>query len=216
MGGTVLDVSMLMQSETTQRLISTVIRKMLFAGYGKVISINKKDPQSVDVQGSACNGSLPFMTTAKVLNFATKNLCVSSMPAVGDKVLVIGLQSYHPTMFESLTTVPDTVATDVQHYTLLGCVAIPMNISTTQAALRISTDKEGNVVTINDGTDPVVRWSELNTALQGLVDALNTHTHSGGTMEGSTGTINVPASFTLDIGDAASDVLKVPPKKETS
>ena len=216
-----MDVSMLMQSETTQRLISTIIRKMLFAGYAKVISINKMDPQSVDVQGCACNGSLPFVTTAKVINFATAKMSVSSMPVIGDKVLVVGLQSYHPTMFESPVTVPDTVLTDVQHYTLLGCVAIPMNVSTTLSLLRISTDTVGTAVTINEGTDPVVRWSELNSVLTSLWKAYNFHGHSAEgagpptiTWENGTEPPDPPDPIPEGLfTDLASDVLKVPPKE---
>ena len=204
-----MDVSALMQSESVQRLISTVIRKMLFAGYAKVLSINKMDPQSVDVQGTACNGNLPFMTTAKVLNFATSKLNVTSMPGIGDKVLIVGLQSYHSTMFESPVTVPDTPHTDVQHYTLLGCVAIPLNVSTTLSLSRISTDTAGTAVTINEGTDPVVRWSELNAALSTLWTALQEHTHPiSGQVVGPSEEL---ALIDFDIGSAASDVLKVPP-----
>lgn len=210
-----MDVSMLMQSETTQRLISTIIRKMLFAGYAKVISINKMDPQSVDVQGCACNGSLPFVTTAKVINFATAKMSVSSMPAIGDKVLVVGLQSYHPTMFESPVTVPDTVLTDVQHYTLLGCVAIPMNVSTTLSLIRVSTDPVGASLTINEGTDPVVRWSELNELLLMWFSMLCIHTHpvnlSTEEAEPSVMFDDLFEAFEEDMAKTASNVLKVPP-----
>lgn len=197
-----MDSSALLKPNVTQELISVLVRSMLFAAYANIIEIRD---DSVVVQGSICDNLIPFTTTVKLIYPTTKFVQMAFKPEVGDKVLVIGLQSYNDKMFSAKKPIRDVPENNVQHYTLLGCVAIPLNIESDKAALRISNTNES--ITINEGDDPVVRWSELNTALQGLVAALNGHKHSGS----GSGTPTAP--FTLDITDAASDVFKVPPKE---
>ena len=94
-----------------------------------------------------------------------------------------------------------------------------MNIENSKIPLRIgdgdfkvgTTDVHG--ITINEGDDPVVRWSELKEILQKLWTAYNTHEH---TSEGA----SPPTQLWLagetvpTFTDLASEVLAVP-KKET-
>lgn len=210
-----MDITGLINSDQSLELVGTVVRSMLFTAFGTVTALLPKESDGADVvqiTGSVSNGRAPFIISAKVVYLTTSKIQIKTAPVIGDRMLVVGLQAYSDKMFLSKVPLTDTVDNNVQHYTMLGCVAIPMDIATETALLRISTDTAGTAITINEGTDPVVRWSELNTALSGLILALNSHTHSGGTIEGNTGTVN-PPSFTLDISDAASDVLKVPPKE---
>lgn len=178
-----MGVPSLFQPNVTQELISTMIRSMVFAAYADVMEV-KGD--SVVVQSCVCNGAMSFTTLAKVVYPTTANVQVSFEPSVGDKVLVIGLQSYSDEMFKSDIPLLDNAENAVQHYTILGCVAIPMNIEDSKVPLRVSdgdfkiesANKHG--ITINEGDDPVVRWSELKAVLQDLWYAYNMHFHDGG------------------------------------
>lgn len=214
-----MEASSLFKPNITQELISTMIRSMLFAAYADVMEV-KED--YVVVQGSVCENLMPFTASAKVVYPTTANVSMVFEPSVGDKVLVIGLQAYNDDMFKSKVPIIDTKDTPVQHYTLLGCVAIPMNIRNTKTDVEVgwgkikvgTSNKEG--IVLNKGDDPVVRWSELNTELQKLVTALNTHYHEvSGSITGAPKAITptptpVPGTFTLDISSAASEVLAVP------
>lgn len=201
-----MEASSLLSSNINQELINTVLHKMLFTAYATVTGISETDPLAVLVQGCVCNGGMPFTTKARLVYPTTAFVQVSFRPMIGDKVLLIGLQAYSDLMFESPLTLTENEVNNVQHYTILGCVAIPLNIESVKAPIKISNDATS--ITLGRGAvpgeDPVVRWSELNTALQGLVAALNGHMHSSS----GSGTPTVP--FTLDITAAASDILKVP------
>ena len=201
-----MEASSLLSSNINQELINTVLHKMLFTAYATVIGISETDPLAVLVQGCVCNGGMPFTTKARLVYPTTAFVQVSFRPMIGDKVLIVGLQSYSDLMFESPLTLTENEVNNVQHYTILGCVAIPLNIESVKAPIKISNDATS--ITLGRGAvpgeDPVVRWSELNAALQGLVAALNGHKHS------SSGSGTPTVSFTLDITAAASDILKVP------
>lgn len=201
-----MEASSLLSSNINQELINTVLHKMLFTAYATVTGISETDPLAVLVQGCVCNGGMPFTTKARLVYPTTAFVQVSFKPMIGDKVLLIGLQAYSDLMFESPLTLTENEVNNVQHYTILGCVAIPLNIESVKVPIKISND--ASAITLGRGAvpgeDPVVRWSELNAALQGLVAALNGHKHSSS----GSGTPTLP--FTLDISSAASDILKVP------
>ena len=201
-----MGVASLMQNDIIEAMVSVMLHKMFFAAYGRVIRLDPKDPFAVVVRGCVCNGNLPFTTKAKLVYPTTAFVQVSFKPMIGDKVLIVGLQSYSDLMFESPVTLTENEVNNVQHYTILGCVAIPLNMESVKTPIKITND--ASAITLGRGAvpgeDPVVRWSELNTALQGLVAALNSHEHSSS----GSGTPTVP--FTLDITAAASDILKVP------
>ncbi len=208
-----MEASSLLSSNINQELINTVLHKMLFTAYATVIGISKTDPLAVLVQGCVCNRGMPFTTKARLVYPTTAFVQVSFRPMIGDKVLVVGLQSYSDLMFESSLTLTENEVNNVQHYTILGCVAIPLNIESVKAPIKISNDATS--ITLGRGAvpgeDPVVRWSELNTALQGLMTVLMAHKHSGGTASGGlTGTVTPDTPITIDITAAASDILKVP------
>lgn len=206
-----MEVSSLFKPNVTQELISTMIRSMLFAAYADIIEIKE---ESIVVRGCVCDNLMTFTAETKLVYPTTKQVQIAFRPEVGDKVLVIGLQAYNDGMFTSDVPIINTKDTKIQHYTLLGCIAVPLNLESNKPALRISDgdykidgdDVHG--ITINEGDDPVVRWSELADVLNKLWTAYNRHTHSG---EGSDPTTDtwLPDSdgkFT----DLASDVLAVP------
>lgn len=167
-----MDSSALLKPSVTQELISVLVRSMLFAAYANIIEIRD---DSVVVQGSICDNLTPFTTTVKLVYPTTKFVQMAFKPEVGDKVLVVGLQAYSDKMFGADKLIRDVPENNVQHYTLLGCVAIPLNIESDKAALRIGNTNES--ITINEGDDPVVRWSELNKVLESLWKAYNCHYH---------------------------------------
>lgn len=208
-----MEASSLLSSNINQELINTVLHKMLFTAYATVTGISETDPLAVLVRGCVCNGGMPFTTKARLVYPTTTFVQVSFKPMIGDKVLLIGLQAYSDLMFESPLTLTESEVNNVQHYTILGCVAIPLNIESVKAPIKISNDT--TAITLGRGAvpgeDPVVRWSELNTALQGLMTVLMAHKHSGGTASGGlTGTVTPDTPITIDISTAASDILKVP------
>ena len=213
-----MGVPSLFQPNVTQELISTMIRSMVFAAYADVIEV-KGD--SVVVQSCVCDGAMSFTTSAKVVYPTTANVSVVFEPSVGDKVLVVGIQSYSDEMFKSDIPLLDNAENAVQHYTILGCVAIPMNIRNTKADIEVgwgkfkigTANKEG--IVLNKGDDPVVRWSELNTELQRVWGVIKTHIHP---IQGQGQEIEPSAELdgvTLNITSAASEHLAVP-KKETT
>ena len=63
-------------------------------------------------------------------------------------------------------------------------------------------------VDINGNDKRFVTFAELNTALQGLVNALNTHTHIGVTTGGGTSGTPSPPPFSLDITAAETQTVK--------
>ena len=213
-----MGVPSLLQNDVVQAMISVIVHKMFFASYARIIKIDPKDPLSVIVRGCVCNGSMPFTTKTKLVYPTTAFVQVEFKPVIGDKVLVVGLQSYSDLMFESPMTLTENEVNDVQHYTILGCVAIPLNIESAKAPIKVSNDATAITIGRSEvpGNDPVVRWSELNTELQNLVTLLNGHTHTGVTTgEGTSGPPGEAAPtpstvFSLDISSAASDILKVP------
>lgn len=220
-----MEASSLLSSNINQELINTVLHKMLFTAYATVTGTSETDPLAVLVQGCVCNGGMPFTTKARLVYPTTKFVQMAFKPEVGDKVLVVGLQAYSDQMFESAETLTENDENNVQHYTILGCVAIPLNIESGKAALRISNTDES--ITINEGDDPVVRWSELNDILSNLQNIFNNHTHQllgvsiagtasetgsfTGSITGDTTTGRVPGTqWTDTFDDLASEVLKVP------
>ena len=228
-----MDSSALLKPNVTQELVSTIVRSMLFAAYADVIEVQKDG--SLTVKGCVSDGLAPFITTVRVLYPTTSQVQVMFKPEKGDKVLVVGLQSYNDDMFTSTSPIRDIDGNDVQHYTILGCVAIPLNIENSEVPLRISdgdfkiegTDVHG--ITINEGDDPVVRWSELKEVLTNLQNIFNNHTHQllgvsiagtasetgsfTGSITGDTTTGRVPGtSWTDTFTDLASEVLAVPKK----
>lgn len=190
-----------------------MLRKMLFSAYANILEVQD---DYVLVQSCVCSGGMPFVTKARLIYPTTSQVQVVFRPEKGDKVLLIGLQSYSPKMFETEGILTENEENDVQHYTILGCVAVPLNIENSEVPLRISdgdfkiegTDVHG--ITINEGDDPVVRWSELKDILQKLWTAYNTHEH---TSEGA----SPPTKLWLEgqlptFTDLASEVLAVPKK----
>ena len=195
-----------------------MLRSTFFAAYGRIKMISETDPTSVVVEHCVGEGGFTTTITTKILYPTTAFVQAAFKPMIGDKVLIVGLHSYSKNMFESPVTLTENDLNDVQHYTILGCVAIPLNVESLKVPIKISND--ATAITLGRGAtpgeDPVVRWSELNTALQGLVTALNTHCHSvSGNMTGAPQAMDptpepIPGTFTLDISTAASDILKVP------
>lgn len=217
-----MEVSSLFKPNVTQELISTMIRSMLFAAYADIIEVKE---ESIVVRGCVCDNLMTFTAETKLVYPTTKQVQVAFRPEVGDKVLVIGLQAYNDGMFTSDVPIINTEDTKIQHYTLLGCIAVPLNLESEKPVLRVSDgdykigSKDAHGITINEGDDPVVRWSELNNVLESLWKVYNCHYHGS---EGANPPSNlwetnviptpgtpqpVPAGL---FSDLASDVLAVP------
>lgn len=227
-----MEVSSLFKPNVTQELINTLVRSMLFTAYADILEVRE---DSVLVQGSVCEELMPFTASVKLIYPTTAQVQTVFRPQKGDKVLVIGLQTYHDDMFTSEVPIINSEDTRVQHYTILGCVAIPLNIENSEVPLRISDGdfkagtKDVHGITINEGDDPVVRWSELNDILSNLQNIFNNHTHQllgvsiagtasetgsfTGSITGDTTTGRVPGTqWTDTFTDLASEVLAVPKK----
>ena len=109
-----MDTSALLQPNVTQELISSIVRSMIFTAYAVVTEVQKDG--SLTVKGCVSDGLAPFITTVKVLYPTTSQVQTMFKPAVGDRVLVVGLHSYSDDMFTAKNTVRDIDENNVQHY----------------------------------------------------------------------------------------------------
>jgi hypothetical protein len=71
---------------------------------------------------------------------------------------------------------------------------------------QIYLDADGNI-NLNGNSKRLVTYGELNTALAGLVSALNSHTH-GGVSSGTSSTAAPVPSFSLDISAAETETIR--------
>ena len=190
---------------TEKNLIESILASHYILDYGFIKTVNPD--KTVDVthakQLKALDGkSLKATVTpnVEVLTIAGGGFSINFDYKKGDKVLLLGLKDYIPKV-EEVTSATETTA--YLHYSRETLKAIPLCIFSDKAKVKVQVENgtmkvdTQNKIELNGNTKQFVTWAELNQALQGLITALNTHTHSGGTIEGSTGTPS--GAFTLDI-----------------
>lgn len=190
---------------TEKNLIESILASHYILDYGFIKTVNPD--KTVDVthakQLKTLDGkSLKATVTpnVEVLTIAGGGFSINFDYKKGDKVLLLGLKDYIPKV-EEVTSATETTA--YLHYSRETLKAIPLCIFSDKAKVKVQVENgtmkvdTQNKIELNGNTKQFVTWAELNQALQGLITALNSHTHSNGNEGSPTGTPIKP--MTLDI-----------------
>ena len=190
---------------TEKNLIESILASHYILDYGFIKTVNPD--KTVDVthakQLKTLDGkSLKATVTpnVEVLTIAGSGFSINFDYKKGDKVLLLGLKDYIPKV-EEVTSATETTA--YLHYSRETLKAIPLCIFSDKAKVKVQVENgtmkvdTQNKIELNGNTKQFVTWAELNQALQGLITALNSHTHSNGNEGSPTGTPITP--MTLDI-----------------
>ena len=190
---------------TDKSLIESILAGHYILDYGFIKTVNPD--KTVDVthakQLKTLDGkSLKATVTpnVEVLTIAGGGFSINFDYKKGDKVLLLGLKDYIPKV-EEVTSATETTA--YLHYSRETLKAIPLCIFSDKAKVKVQVENgtmkvdTQNKIELNGNSKQFVTWAELNQALQGLITALNSHTHSNGNEGSPTGTPITP--MTLDI-----------------
>ncbi len=191
----------------------SLIYDNIFLDYGIVTKVT--DNATVDVTHAAIEVLLdgtevPEVRSkdVEVLWPASSGFSMQNEIAIGDKVLLLGLKSYVPAVADVDSA---KVPKSFDHYNRATLKAIPLCSFNSDAACVVKstaskTTVNTNALEINGNTKELVTWPELNTALQGLITALMTHTHNCT----APGTPSGPplAALSLDISAAKTTTIK--------
>ena len=190
---------------TDKSLIESILASHYILDYGFIKTVNPD--KTVDVthakQLKTLDGkSLKATVTpnVEVLTIAGGGFSINFDYKKGDKVLLLGLKDYIPKV-EEVTSATETTA--YLHYSRETLKAIPLCIFSDKAKVKVQVENgtmkvdTQNKIELNGNSKQFVTWAELNQALQGLITALNSHTHSNGNEGSPTGTPITP--MTLDI-----------------
>ena len=193
---------------TERSLIESILASHYIVDYGFIKKVNAD--QTVDVthakQLKTLDGkTLPATVTTniEVLTISGAGFSIKFDYKKGDKVLLLGLKDYIPEV-EKVTSATET--TTYLHYSRETLKAIPLCLFNDEAKVKIEIEAGTMKVTtekkieINGNSKQFVTWAELNQSLQGLINTLNTHTHSNGNEGSPTGAPIVPMS--LDISSS--------------
>lgn len=190
---------------TERTLIESVLASHYIVDYGFIKTVNPD--KTVDVthakQAKTMDGQSLKATVTKNVEMLT--LCGGGFSfnfdyKKGDKVLLLGLKDYVPKTAE-VTSATETTA--YLHYSRETLKAIPLCIFNGDAKVTVQVENgtmkvnTQSKIELNGNSKQFVTWAELNQALQGLITALNSHTHSNGNEGSPTGAPIVP--LTLDI-----------------
>ena len=190
---------------TERTLIESILASYYIVDYGFIKSVNPD--KTIDVthakQLKTLDGQSLKATVTK--NVEVLTLCGGGFSFTfdykkGDKVLLLGLKDYVPKV-KDVTSATETTA--YLHYSRETIKAIPLCVFNGEAKATVVV-KDGKIE-LNGNSKQFVTWAELNTALQGLISALNSHTHSNGNEGSPTGAPIVPLS--LDISDAKTKTI---------
>ena len=198
---------------TDRNLIESILASHYILDYGFIKKVNAD--KTVDVthakQLKTLDGkTLPATVTTgvEVLTIAGSGFSINFDYKKGDKVLLLGLKDFVPKV-EDVTSATETTA--YLHYSRETLKAIPLCVFSDDAkvkveieagTMKITTEKK---IEINGNSKQFVTWAELNQALQNLVTALNSHTHSNGNQGSPTGGPIVP--MTLDISSSKTTTI---------
>ena len=218
---TAADLMQAALSMTERDLIEAIIAETFFADYGYVTAVIPAigdDKTRVDIQHivkpKVVGQDLPPTVTRGVELLFPAGAGYSEEWDVkkGDGVLLIGLKWYVNTVDQS-----GPQSSDVNlHYTQETMKAIPLgrfNGSAT-VTLKIIGGKwqlNATEIDLNGDSKRFVTHAELDTALQGLMTSLNSHTHlvaSLGAPTGPASTSVPPITFSIDISAAKTTTVK--------
>jgi len=198
---------------TEREYFNFLINSRFFIDYGVVTKVTGNS--MVDVVHAAIevlldDTPLPETKTpdVEVLWPASAGFSMQNEIAVGDQVLLIGLKSYVSAVAEvDGAKVPKSF----DHYNRATLKAIPLCSFNADAGCVVKstaskTTVDANALEINGDTKSFVTYEALNSALQGLVMVLASHTHNC-TAPGSPSGPPL-AALSLDISAAKTTTIK--------
>lgn len=197
-------------------LIEALVGSFYILDYGFVSKVNPD--KTIDVthakRMTSRYGEVLPETVSKniqVLTFSGAGFSLNLDVQKGDKVLLLGLKNYVQNVADVAT--PE-VTSSTLHYTRETLKALPLCLFNSQAKVQIEVEKgkmtintEGKLE-INGNSKQFVTWAELNSALQSLWSAIQTHTHlvsttgSAAAQSGTAAASTELATQTLDISNA--------------
>jgi hypothetical protein len=201
------------QQVSDYAFFKAMIYDNMFLDYGVVTKVT--DNARVDVTHAAIEvlldgTELPAVRSkdVEILWPASSGFSMQNEIAIGDQVLLLGLKSYVPAVADvDGAKVPKSF----DHYNRATLKAIPLCSFNSEAACVVKstaskTTINANALEINGNTKELVTHAELNTALQGLVTALMSHTHNCT----APGTPSGPplAALSLDISASKTTTIK--------
>jgi hypothetical protein len=178
-----MDANTILQTSEREYL-DFLVNSRLFLDYGvvtKVTSDTHVDVVHAGIEVLLDDTRLPETRTPDVelLWPSMGGLSVKGTVKIGDKVLLVGLKTYVPNVEELKGA---AVPAAFEHYSRATMKAIPLGAFNASSSAKIqASDTELKIdapkVELNGATKQFVTWTELNTALQALITALNLHTH---------------------------------------
>jgi hypothetical protein len=198
---------------TERSLMESVLSGHYIIDYGFIKKVNADG--TVDVTHAKHLKTLAGKTLPATVTTGVEMLTVSGTGfslkfdyKKGDRVLLLGLKNFIQKVGE-VTSATETTA--YLHYSRETLKALPLCVFNGEAkvkveveagTLKVTTDKN---IELNGNSKQFVTWAELNQALQGLVNALNSHTHSNGNQGSPTGGPIV--SLSLDISSSKTKTI---------
>lgn len=193
---------------TEKSLIESVLASHYIVDYGFIKKVNADE--TIDVthakQLKTLSGkslSATVTTSVEVLTLSGAGFALKFDYKKGDRVLLLGLKDYVPEVGK-VTSATETTA--YLHYSRETLKALPLCVFSDEAKVKVEIEAGTVKVTtekkieLNGNSKQFVTWAELNQALQGLVNALNSHTHSNGNQGSPTGGPMI--SMSLDISSS--------------
>lgn len=204
----------LAQQYTDRDVIEAVVNNYFILDYGVISKLNADGTVNVThakLQEFTDGTKLPALETKnlELLTFSTAGLSIYPDTKAGDKVLLLGLKDYIPSVDDvSGATKQDAYV----HYKRDSMKALPLCVFDSNAKCKVECEDGTMKLTatkleVNGNTKQFVTWAELNQALTTFVTQLNTallaatYVNAAGTPTPLTWTGGTPPS-TLDISGA--------------
>lgn len=195
--------------------IKGLITDFNFINIGTIRKIHNKN--YIDVQTYYKNGDKTdnVITDVRLLQLGTTKCKIFIQPAIGDNVLLLTPKDFIPTL--TYNKKPKNLETSYMPYGNVNACAILVkdesddNVKTTvnidaNGNISVTTEGDANVsannIVLNGGeqNSHLVRYEELEEAVNKFMTALNTHTHTG--VETGSGSTLAPSTMEFDISKA--------------
>lgn len=207
------------QGYTDRDLIESIVNNYFILDYGVITKVN--EDKTVNVQHAKIpvmsdGTKLPALQTngIELLTLSGAGFSIDAGTKAGDKVLLLGLKDYVPVVNDVTGA---TEQTAYVHYRRDSLKALPLctfsgeaqvKVVAEEGSLKINVDQK---IELNGNTKNFVTWAELNSALQTLWTAIQTHTHTvatTGTASAQSGTAAASTELStqsLDISKAKTE-----------
>lgn len=204
---------MMLREKPWNSIITDIITKNCFVNIGIITKIHNDN--YIDVSFYYDDSIIPSVSNVRLLQLGTTKCKVFIQPAIGDNVLLLCPKDF----IQKLVYNPERKPTEILYnfYSDSNMCAILVkdesddNVKTTvnidaNGNISVTTEGEANVsannIVLNGGeqNSHLVRYEELEEAVNKFMTALNTHTHTG--VETGSGTSGAPTTMQFDISKA--------------